>query len=267
MIRTAEVIRFDRLAGHGRNNPLRVVVETADSEECEAVLKPAGWKELTTKSIVRETIATTVAGLLGIPVCEPFIVSCSQKMIDSIPDDTIRRDLQKCKWPAFASKHAGKQWRNWSRGDKIDLDRWEEALQVFIFDALVDNADRCWKNPNLLVSENHLRAIDHEFCFGFADLLGQIALPPWRLGGLNWLTAGDQENVLYRELKASGYLQYGDIQNSWAGLADDDLDAILEYLPTAWGDGKALARIAIQRVKDVRNNIDDCIKELKRVLS
>lgn len=169
MIRAAEFIRFDRLSGSGRNAPPLIAVETVDGEEHEAVMKPAGWKSLTIKSATLEAISSSVAGLVNVPVCEPFFVSCAPEMIAAIPNVDIKSALAPCTWPAFASKHAGKQWRLWTTGDLVTPER-----------------------------------------------------------------------------KA---------------------DAILNCLPNAWGSAAQLAQTAIKRVKEVRDNIDACIDELKRVLS
>lgn len=265
MIRSAELIRFDKLATSGRNKPLRVAVETNDGAEHEVVMKPAGWKELTIKSVVLEAIASAVAGLVEAPVCEPFFVNCAPEMIAAIQDADIQNKLQQCAWPAFGSKHAGKQWRLWTTGDLITPERKKNALSIFALDAFIDNPDRRWKNPNLLVKDSALRAIDHELAFGFTELIVKPA-PPWEENSLEWLTAGDQENVLHGPLKKAENLDFHTVQTAWAGLADEDLNAILECLPEAWGSVAPLANTVIERVKDVRDNIDACIDELKRVL-
>lgn len=266
MIRTAEVIRFDRLAGTGRNDPLRVAIVTVDGVEHEAVLKPAGWKELTISSVMREYLAAAIAGLVAAPVCEPFVVTCVLELIDNIQDVAIRAGLKRCRWPAFATKHAGRQWQSWSSGDLVTPERKPEALAILALDAFLDNADRCARNPNLLVKGGKLRAIDHELAFGFVDLFAKPP-PPWQLGGLTWLTEGDQRNVLWGPLRNAAGLDFAGVRAAWKGLADAELNAIVNSLPKEWGEAAATAKAAVQRVKDVRNNIDACIDELKRVLS
>lgn len=266
MIRTADVVRFDRLAGAGRNNPLRVVVATDDGAEHEAVLKPAGWRELTFSSLVREYLASSIAGLVGAPICEPFLASCSPALIAAIQDTDIRVGLEKCHWPAFASAHAGRQWQNWSTGDVVTIGRRSDALAILALDAFLDNPDRCARNPNLLVKGDQLRAIDHELSFSFASMIVKPP-PPWQFGGQNFLGDGNQRNVLLTPLNRVGGLDFAAVRDAWAGLADAEMNAIVNAIPTEWGAAAAIATAAIQRIKAVRDNIDACIGELQRVLS
>jgi hypothetical protein len=268
MIRAADVVRFDRLAGAGRNNPLRVVVATVDGDEHEAVLKPAGWRELTISSLVREYLASSIAGLVGAPVCEPFVANCSSALIGAIQDADIRSALATCSWPAFACAHAGRQWQNWSTGDVVTIGRRADALAILALDAFLDNPDRCARNPNLLVKGDQLRAIDHElsFSFSFPGLIVQ-PLPPWHLGGLSFLAEGDQRNVLLSPLSKVGGFDFGAIRAAWTGLADAELDVIVNSIPKEWGGAGAIATAALQRIKAVRDNIDACIVELQRVLT
>jgi hypothetical protein len=57
------------------------------------------------------------------------------------------------------------------------------------------------------------------------------------------------------------------VRQSWASLKNDEIDAILAGLPATFGSVITPATRAIQRVKDIRDNIDGCIAELERILS
>lgn len=178
MIRQANLIRFNRLAESGRNQPLLVTVETSDEVEHDAFMKPAGWSaELTKKSVVKECIASLVGNLASVPLCEPFLVHCSDEMMEGIVSEDIRRRLQRSAWPAYASRHAGRQWGVWASGTRLDPDSFDDALSILAFDAFIDNSDRCHRNPNLLTKGSELRAIDHEMGFAFPDLI-LVARPP-----------------------------------------------------------------------------------------
>ena len=266
MIRKAELIRFDRLSDSGRNTPPRVAILTEDDAEIEAVMKPAGWKELQISSVTKELIASVVGGMVGLPICEPFFVDADAQMIDAIPDQQIRVQLHNCTWPAFASEYAGSQWQNWSIGDTLNQARAAEGLAILFFDAVSDNSDRGGNTPNLLVKGDQLRAIDHEMCFSASQLIGMAAPPPWTRGGMDWLRSGPKKNVLLEPAAKIENLDFVPIRNAWAGLADPEIDAILNLVPNSWAGAQALAQSAIERLKGVRNNIDACIAELERVL-
>lgn len=266
MVESAELVRVDRMTLSGRNRPLRVVVETVHGTQSEAVLKPAGWRELTRKSVVKELIASQIGALLDVPICSPFLVTCSQAMLETIVDDEIREGLRTCEWPAFASKNAGRQWSLWADGQKINPEQSGSALSIFAFDAFLDNPDRNHNNPNLLTKGTELRAIDHELCFSFTDLLVPPQ-PPWSNNGLEWMLNPDNKNVLMRPLRELLFKDFGDVKLKWTNITDNDLSDILSSLPFNEGDISMFSQTAIERVKGIRNNIDGCITELERILS
>ncbi|MEM9178808.1 MAG: hypothetical protein AAGA89_03820 [Pseudomonadota bacterium] len=269
MIRTAELIRFDRVSTSGRNRPPLVSILTEDDEELEAVLKPAGWRELQVSSVTKELISSIVGGLVGLPICEPFLVDADPKFIGAVQDLGLRNEFAGCTWPAFATRHAGNQWQNWSIGDKLSGTRLELGLSVLFFDAVSDNSDRGGTTPNLLVKGAEIRAIDHELCFPGNQLIGMATPPPWDPGGMEWLKNSPKKNVLLEPASKHDDLDFESIRTAWSDLADEEIDAILTLIPQNWGGGQALslAHSAIQRIKGVRDNIDGCIAELTRVLS
>ncbi len=267
MIRTAQLSRYDKLSDSGRNRPLRVVVETDDGMTHEAIMKPPGWRELTISSVAKELISSAVGALVGVPVCEPFLVEADPRLIAIIEDDSVRNGLYSCAWPAFASRHAGRQWQNWTIGDQVTEARQTAALAILLFDAVSDNADRGGNTPNLLVKGDELRAIDHEVCFSASQLIGIAPRAPWVTGGMQWMLTAEKKNVLMLALANTENLNFDETRDAWAALADPELDAILGFLPDSWSSAHGIAQTAIQRAKDVRDNIDACIVELKRVLS
>ena len=167
MIDFATLTRVDATADSGRNRPIRGGINVVTDQYHDAYIKPSGWKELTHVSLVREYIAICVAGLLNLPVCTPFWVECPDALRGAQPLAGYQKTLGECAWPAFATAHAGPQWRNWLATDAIHPDCLQQALAIFTFDALLDNPDRRGANPNLLVKGTDLRIIDHELAFSF----------------------------------------------------------------------------------------------------
>lgn len=266
MIRKAELVRYDKLADSGKNKPLRVVVETSDNDQHEAVLKPIGWNHLTQSTVAVELVAAAVGAMVGMPICEPFLVQEPSALLNTIVDPEVRSGLQTCDWPAFASKHAGRQWRIWSTGDEISDTELRAALSVLFFDAVSGNADRGGNTPNLLIKGTKIKAIDHEHCFA-EYLLFLPPPPPWEPNGMQWLWTISKKNILLLALAESENLDFEHIRLAWSGLQDADLEAIVSLLPSDWRDATVAVNWAIQRIKDVRDNIAPCIKEFERVLT
>ena len=151
MIRRASPVRFDRISESGRNRPLRVLLETADSQEHEAFVKVSAAPELGVEGLANEALAACLAADLGLPINEPFLVELDRAWVESIPDSSIRGMLQNSVTVAFGSRAAGSQWKVWSASDILTSDRRPAALAIFAFDAWIENDDRRPSNPNCLV--------------------------------------------------------------------------------------------------------------------
>lgn len=265
MMHDATLTRLYGLAESGRNQPIRAAIRDQQTTTHEAYVKAAGWRELTASSVMREYAAACVAGLLGLPVCRPFWIDCPAPLFSTSPDGGTTC-LGDCDWPAFGSGFAGPQWRNWISTEAVHPEAMQMALNIFAFDAFIDNPDRRGPNPNLLVKGDQFRIIDHELAFSFLDLLFP-APPPWVHGSLDWMTDGDREHILYSVLKQSAGLDFAGVHDSWAALNDGDIDAVVAGLPQSLSTVKPALGVALKRVKDVRDNIGDACIELERILS
>jgi len=54
---------------------------------------------------------------------------------------------------------------------------WQEAVDIFAFDALIQNPDRRFSNPNLFTRGDSLLIFDHETAFSFLVALFPSATP------------------------------------------------------------------------------------------
>jgi hypothetical protein len=106
------------------------------------------------------------------------------------------------------------------------------AAAVVWFDALVENVDRTWRNPNLLMWHGRLWLIDHGATLYFAH---------------SWTSAATK---LARGYDVRGHVLAGFVRDLPAGLRDADarlapqvtagvLDEVTALVPDAWltGDG------------------------------
>jgi hypothetical protein len=72
----------------------------------------------------------------------------------------------------------------------------QTATNIFAFDALVQNPDRRYSNPNLFAKGDSLIIFDHEMAFSF--LLALFPSAPWSLDAQQYLL----EHVFFRTLKS-----------------------------------------------------------------
>lgn len=263
MISLAAPIRYDREAGAGRNNPLRVVVETADGEEHDVFLKPCGRAELGIANLAHEALAACIAGSLGLPVCRPFLVELSDDWIGSVHDPALRAQLRHCNPIAFASQAAGAGWAQWSPDDILTAARRPVAVAIFAFDAFVENPDRKPSNPNLLVKGEEFRIIDHELSLFVRGLFPPPT--PWRHGYLSHMLEHDR-HVFASRLRGTP-LGLDDVHAAWAGLSDDELSDYEASLPAQWAEAADAVTAALTHVRTVRDKIDECLVEMERALA
>jgi hypothetical protein len=263
MIRRAIPIRFDRVADAGRNRPLLVTVETTDGAEHEVFLKFSGRPELGVDGLANELLAVCLAGDLGLPVNEPFLVELTPEWIAAIPDADLRETLEQSVPLAFASKSAGPQWRIWSTADTLNALRHPMALQIFAFDAYIENDDRRPGNPNCLVRGNSFRIIDHELAFR----INQKLFPkpePWRAGYLERFIGADG-HIFGNGLRSRNH-DLGPIRGTWSGLSDARVEEYRGLLPAEWESGRPAWDAALTHLRTVRDRIEHCIAELERAL-
>lgn len=268
MIRRASAQRFDRPAENGRTEPLRMTVETADDVEHDVFVKVSSGRECSVEGLMNEMLGVLLAADLGLPVNEPFFVELDPNFIEAVARPGIRERLAASCPLAFASKAAGQQWRRWIPSDKIAATQVELALGVIAFDGFVGNSDRGPRNPNLLVRDLVWRVIDHEGAFGFRTKLFPRC-EPWKLGNLELLRrfGEDSEHVFARLLARRDDLDFTGLRARWSGLSDARLAQYDATLPDEWEAVRPNLAEAILHLKQVRDNIDLCLTELKRVLT
>jgi hypothetical protein len=262
MIRRAVATRFDRLAGAGRNNPMRVVVETANGVEHDVYLKASGSPELSIPGLAAEALAACIAGHLGLPICEPFLVEIDPVWAATIPDASARDVLSKSDSVAFASKAATDGWNLWTPEEKLTPGRRQMALAILAFDAFIENPDRKPSNSNLLVRGDDFRIIDHELSLRIAGIIPRPA--PWRPGGLDWITGPDRHVFVGRIRAAEVDLEA--VGAAWRTLSDDWLSDFEASMPVEWNGAAPFVEAAIAHVRAVRDKIEDCLTEIGRIL-
>lgn len=267
MIRRAGAVRFDRLAAQGRNQPLLITVETDNGDEVDVYLKPSGRAGVGIEGMANELFAACIAGHLGLPTCEPVIVSISPPWISSIQDPETRGILAASCPLAFASCSAGRGWRSWIDDDHIIGQRRANALAIFAFDAFIENRDRRVSNPNLLVRGDDFRIIDHELCFRIRQCL--FPRPePWRVGYLHDIvTPGASAHVFGHRLRGDRFLDVAALRPAWISLSDAALADYAAAVPDEWAEAVPAIQDALTHLRTVRDRIDDCLAEIERALA
>jgi len=209
--------------------------------------------------LLRELLGSRLASHFELEVPEPALVTLEKSLADLISfvypsksgliDGSVGLN--------FGSKELI-GYIEWPIDMKIPDAIWQTVVNIFAFDALVQNPDRRFKNPNLFVKGDSLAIFDHETAFSFLDAIFPSGTP-WRLGTERYLT----DHVFYRQLKSKD-VDLMDFTARLTGLTDAVIDRILEEAPAEWNHEDA-QKIA-QHLRAVRNHAEEFSEEVRRFL-
>lgn len=264
MLDRLQPVQFDRLATSGRTKPGRVTCEAVDGAIVEVVVKLSQRCDRGVSSLAMEAIGACLAGDLGLPIPQPYVVELDAEWIDTIPDAAWAASARQSSPAAFGSTVISNGFAPWITNTPIVGQTTDLAAAIFLFDAVIDNPDRRDGNPNCLMRGDDLRIIDHELAFPDTALLIGWR-PPWALGALQHLTNPGAH--IFRELLSRREVEWEPIEASWQGLSDARLNEYGAALPHEWVDARPAVHAALDKVRNVRDHIAECVAEVRRVLS
>lgn len=255
-------ITFHRPTRSGKTFPSLVTCETADGLNVEVVAKFSDGCEQGVTSLAMEMVAACLAGDLGLPIPEPYFIEATQEWVNIVPDAAQRMKMERSSPLAFGSTIVTGQYSEWTAGTQIKESMAPTAAAIILFDGIIQNPDRRTENPNCLVRDTQIRIYDHELTFSHDLVIGWQ--PPWAIGGLMPLeTPGFH---IFRQGLRGRNIDFAPIRTAWMGLSDARLSEYEDALPQEWVDARPKVEQAVQLIRDARDNIDECITELRRVL-
>ena len=260
MISRIEPTQFVRRLGNGKTRPAILALEEAENFiECVGKLSAGCEREET--SLAMEVLSSLLAGDLEIPIPQPYIVEITPDFISSIPDSEWAALARVSSCVAFGSKLLPAGYGAWVAGTTPIGKMNEVAANVLLFDAVTENPDRRAENPNCLVRGDEIRVFDHELAF--PPLI--IGAPrPWVLGALNFMEQRGRH--IFRDALKGRDVNWSPIIARWKGLSNGQLDDYEAVLPGEWAASRGFYRDAIDKIKTVRDNIEGCVAEVRRVL-
>jgi hypothetical protein len=257
-------VEFARAARTGRTRPVMLICADAAGREIELFAKLSARCDQGPVNLAREVIAACLAGDLGLPVPEPFLVDLPPPWVASVPDPALRADMARSLPVTFGSRIVGPQFAAWHPGVRLRPEMVATALGIFTFDAIIQNADRRDGNPNCLVLGEHLRIIDHELAFSHRLVIVGWK-PPWQTGALQDFVAPGTH--IFRDKLRKLPLDFAPIRGAWSALSDSRVEGYAAALPAEWSTAAADVTAAIRLIKDARDHIDGCLAEVQRVLT
>ena len=258
MIRRLTAIQFERFMTSGRTSPALCGCEDQSGAMVgEYVVKLRGAAG--EAGLLNELFAARLARHFGLASPEPAVIAIDQALVDLVANTQ----------PSKAARIRGSVGLNfgtkalsgvsiWPVDKFIPDAMWQAAVDSFAFDALIQNPDRRFTNPNLFTTGDSLLVFDHEMAFSFLMVLFPAATP-WKLDDQHYLT----DHVFYRKLKSKPIDLTG-FTASLRGLSDALLEGIVADVPAEWNNGN-VPKIE-RHLGMVRDHAGEFAEEVRRFL-
>jgi hypothetical protein len=259
MIRRLKAIQFERFMTSGKTSPALCGCEDQSGVMVgEYVVKLRG--AVGEAGLLNELFAAKLAAYFGLASPEPALIAIDQALVDLVANTQ----------PSQAARIKGSVGLNfgtkvlsgvstWPVDKFIPDTMWQAAVDIFAFDALVQNPDRRFSNPNLFTRGDNLLIFDHEMAFSFLVTLLPSATP-WKLDDQQYLTG----HVFYRRLKSKPIDVTG-FTASLGGLSDALLEGIVADVPAEWNNDN-VPKIA-RHLRTVRDHAVEFAEEVRRILA
>lgn len=262
MTPTLTAVRFQKFMESGRTSPaLCGCADRLGSDRGEFVVKLRGAVDRKDAALVNELMATRLAGCFGLATPEPAIVVIERPLAELIigqhPDR--KTTLEDSVGSNFGSKHLTGV-STWPVDKAIPEEHFVTATEIFAFDALLQNPDRRYDNPNLFSRGDGLLLFDHEAAFSF---LLAIRPPnrPWEVDNERYLS----KHVFYRRLKSKQIELEGFVANLM-NLSEAKLEGIVGEFPAEWDNEHSVKRI-VQHILGIREHAQEFADSIRRVLA
>jgi hypothetical protein len=184
--------------------------------------------------ILCEIIAGIIGRVLGLPIPKIAVVEIETSMAPMIPCPETREVVSQNSGPHFGSLFASPGFTTLPVDFSIPEKLTRQALDIFFFDMLIQNADRSFKadrNPNILFDGNEFLIYDHELSFSFASLFG-VAAKPWQLRG----NAFVKDHVFYDQIVKYGRKSPVSFDHiaKMVPFIPSVLDGVMPEIPEPW---------------------------------
>jgi hypothetical protein len=212
--------------------------------------------------MLSELFASRLASHFGILVPEPALVEISPSFSDLVAQrqSSIADGIRNSVGLNFGSKLL-LGVTTWPVDKAVPDSMRQGALNVFAFDALIQNPDRRFNNPNVLVGGDDIYVCDHESAFSF--LLAIVPnRKPWTLDGEDHLDT----HVFFRGLRGRALdgVDLSDFIPRLKSLTDDVFRRITSDIPEHWKEKGSVG--IVSHLRKLCAHADDFAVALNRRL-
>ncbi len=209
--------------------------------------------------LLNELLAAKLAVRFGLASPEPAIVMLEPALVELIAKaEPAKAGLIRGSMGANFGTKALTGVSTWPVDKSIPEAMWQAAVDVFAFDALIQNPDRRFDNPNLFSRGDRLIVFDHETAFSLVQAIVRSS-NPWRLDDQEYL----RHHVFYRKLKSKP-IDLTDFAASLSTLSNPLLGDLVTEAPVEWNNESW--PIIEQHLRAVRDHAAEFAEEVRRIL-
>lgn len=249
----------------GRTRPVRVFGEAPDGTEFEAYLKAPHLGEKPFPCLLeREWFAGRLAQQLGLPCALPLQIRLDPEVVASEQDPVLRSKLQAGPDILFGSLNGGPGWSLWTDAMAVPRDHVQLAAEIYVFDTIIQNWDRCMANPNFLVKGDSFLLIDHGEAFVEAtgsDAEREFTPLPWKLGGVVNHEGEYEMHPLWPKLRPKNRVDFAAVADRWKALPDDAFALIAADVPDCWS--KVTASHIVAYMTEAIENVNNIVVNIE----
>jgi hypothetical protein len=165
-------------AQSGANRPLFIRgVNRQRKEKGFYVLKYQGAERMDNRTSGRELLAAFLAQEWGLTVPEPVKIIVLDNFLNTLTGHEDFKNIQKSKGCINFGNVKIMGDADLSYHVALTHEQVQQAAKIFIFDLIIQNADRRFEKPNMFLAKDKIHLIDHELAFGFLDTLPFLRSP------------------------------------------------------------------------------------------
>jgi hypothetical protein len=227
-------LRVIETAQTGANRPLFIRGRNNKTKQKGFyVLKYQGAERMDNRTSGRELLAAFLAQEWGLTVPEPVKIIVNDNFFNHIMGHEDFKNIQKSKGCLNFGNVKIMGDADILNQTALTPQQVYQAAQVFIFDLIIQNADRRFEKPNMFLAKGKINLIDHELAFGFLDTLPFLRSPkPYILNETDVNSA--KNHFFYRTLHSNKRLETMDVFQTFNNLPYNFWDKVREKMPMEW---------------------------------
>ena len=235
-------IQYIGTAQSGANRPLFIEgIDKHRGKRGDYVLKYRGAERMTPATSAKELLAAFMANQINIQTPQPALVFVMDNFLETLAHHEDYQNIQKGKGINFGSVKIHPN-NSIIYKQRLTFEQQQQALQIFVFDLWIQNADRRFEKPNMFVNEDKIFVIDHELAFSFLDIFSFIPQsPPFLLGDLEINNA--KNHFFYPTLQQNKHIDIDAAFLPFNSLNAYFWQRVRQFMPPDWFNALDIGRI------------------------